>query len=117
MPDKPQPSRIEELLHRLIETNAAAQLSGQNVVGDPDSVTVTGAPQTIIAADGDRLLAIGNLSPTPVFLAFDRMAVAGAGIPLQGNSLEVLPLAAGRFLSAVSMGGNVDLAWQFFSRE
>lgn len=116
MPDKPQPSRIEELLHSLVEAQAGTQLSQQDVIGDPGSALVTGSASTIIHANGKRYVAIGNLSPQPAFLAINRTAEMGKGIPLQGNSLEVFELPPGVFLSAVSMGGNVELAWQFFSR-
>lgn len=117
MPDKPQQSRIEQLLHDLIEAQSAIQISQQDVIGEPDSAQITGSPSIIIEAGAERLVLIGSLSPTVAFLAYNKTAEAGKGITLQGNTLlPIFPMAEGHFMSAVTMGGNVDLAWQFFSQ-
>ncbi len=109
---------LEQLLietRDLIEVMQSSQLSQQPTIGDPESASVGMISETLIPANGARLVLIGNESQQPAYLAIDRTAIPGKGILLSAGDTRIVPLGDGLVLNAISTVGGVDVLWQAFS--
>ena len=109
---------LEQLLSEtrdLIEVTQASQVSQQPTIGDPESASVGMVSETLISANGARLVLIANDSQQPAYMAVGTTAITGKGILLSPGSSRVLPLGKGLALNAISTVGGVDVLWQAFS--
>ena len=104
----------------LLDAFEASDPSAYVILGNPDSAVIGVTSQTIIPANGAKLVVIANLGEKNAWLAIGKTAVVNKGIFLEGedapSSATQIFVPQGAELNAIADSGIVNFAWQFFER-
>ena len=109
-------SRILDELREMLEHDEAHTMdhTGPEQIGDPESATVSGTSQELVAANGVRFVLIGNDSLIDVYLAVGKTAEAQKGILLPAGATRTVTLPNSTALNAITSAAPALLVWQAF---